>query len=103
MPISVMRMQQTERQSAHSSCIRSRTPEAPRRSSLYRHSRAFDLGDVSEGIRQAVTVYEPLVSERQTTMLDTLAMQVLNSVPVEARKRSDVDEYRALVGLPPRR
>lgn len=60
-------------------------------------------GDVSEGIRRAVTVYEPLVSERQTTMLDTLAMQVLNSVPVEARKRSDVDEYRALVGLPPRR
>jgi DNA-binding transcriptional regulator YiaG len=59
-------------------------------------------GDVSEGIRQARAVYEPLASERQTTMLDTLAIRVLNSVPAEARKRSDVDDYRALVRLPPR-
>jgi len=57
-------------------------------------------GDVSEGIRRARAAYEPLASERQTTMLDTLAMQILNSVPVEKRRRSDVDEYRAIVRLP---
>lgn len=57
-------------------------------------------GDVSEGIRQARAIYEPLASERRTTMLDSLAIQVLDSVPPEARMRSDVDEYRALVRLP---
>lgn len=60
-------------------------------------------GDVSEGIRQARIVYESLASDRRTTMLDALAMQALNSVPVEARKRSDVDEYRALVAIPLRK
>lgn len=60
-------------------------------------------GDVSEGVRQASAIYEPLVSEQRTTMLDALAMQILNSVPVEARQRTDVDEYRALVRLSARK
>jgi hypothetical protein len=54
-------------------------------------------GDITEGIRYARTVYEPLVPEQCTTMVDVLAQRVLNSVPAEAQGRPDVIEYRALL------
>jgi transcriptional regulator with XRE-family HTH domain len=54
-------------------------------------------GDISEGIRHAQATYESLSSGQSTTMVNTLARRVLNPVPVEARKRSDVAEYRMLV------
>lgn len=54
-------------------------------------------GDISEGIRHARNTYEPLASGQCTTMVDSLAQRVLNSVPTEAQVRSDVIEYRALV------
>lgn len=60
-------------------------------------------GDVSEGIRHARAVYEPLASEQQTTMVGALALRVLDSVPDEARERPDVTEYRALVTQPARK
>lgn len=54
------------------------------------------IGDVTEGIRSAQAIYEPLASGR-TEMVDTLARRVLNSVPDEARKRIDVAGYRELL------
>lgn len=60
-------------------------------------------GDISEGIRSAQAVYEPLVSEQCTTMVDALAQRVLTGVPPEARNRSDVAAYRALVMAPSQR
>jgi transcriptional regulator with XRE-family HTH domain len=53
-------------------------------------------GDITEGIRHAQAVYEPLASER-TTMVDALAQQVLSSIPAQAQKRTDVTEYRGLL------
>lgn len=53
-------------------------------------------GDITEGIRNAQAIYEPLASGR-TTMVDTLARQVLNFVPIEAWKRTDVVEYQELL------
>ena len=76
-------------------------PESDNRSpAQIRLMQAFariQSGDISEGIRCARTVYEPLGSGQCTTMVDALAQRVLNSVPFEAQKRSDVAEYRALV------
>lgn len=60
-------------------------------------------GDISEGIRSARVVYEPLVSEHRTTMVEALALRVLNSVPHDARNRTDVAEYRALMTPSPRK
>lgn len=54
-------------------------------------------GDITEGIRHAQTAYGSLGSELRTTMVDALAQRVLSSVPAEARNRSDVANYRALV------
>ena len=54
-------------------------------------------GDLSEGIRFACDVYRPLIPDQRTTMVETLAQRVLNSVPAEAQKRADVTEYRDLV------
>jgi hypothetical protein len=54
-------------------------------------------GDITEGIRQAQAVYEPLSSGQSIAMVDALADRVLTSVPVEAQKRSDVAAYRELV------
>jgi transcriptional regulator with XRE-family HTH domain len=57
-------------------------------------------GDISEGIRHALAVYAPLVSEQRTTMVDVLARRVLASVPAESRSRPDVVAYRELVEPP---
>ena len=53
-------------------------------------------GDITEGIQHAQAVYEPLAFER-TTMVDALARGVLNAIPAEEWKRSDVAGYRELV------
>ena len=53
-------------------------------------------GGIAEGIQHAQSAYEPLALER-TTMVDALARGVLNAVPAEEWKRSDVAEYSALV------
>lgn len=76
---------------------------SPAQVKLMRAFARVRSGDVSEGIRHARAVYEPLASERQTTMVDALALRVLDSVPPEARKRPDVTEYRALVTQPARK
>ena len=53
-------------------------------------------GDITEGIQHAQAVYQPLMFER-TTMVDALARGVLDAVPAEEWKRSDVADYRELV------
>jgi hypothetical protein len=60
-------------------------------------------GDITEGIRSAQAVYEPLMSEQCTTMVDALARTVLTSVPPEDWNRPDVAAYRALVASPSQR
>jgi hypothetical protein len=57
-------------------------------------------GDISEGIQCARAVYEPLVSEQRTAMVDVLARRVLYSIPHEAQNYPDIAEYRALVTQP---
>lgn len=57
-------------------------------------------GNISEGMRRARAVYESLISEQRTTMVDVLARRVLHSVPHEAQNCPDVTEYRALVAQP---
>jgi len=60
-------------------------------------------GDITEGIRSAQAVYEPLMSEQCTTMVDALARTVLTSVPPEVWNRHDVAAYRTLVASPSQR
>lgn len=59
--------------------------------SLIRH------GDINEGLRQALAVYGNLTREQRTSMVDTLARQVMRSVPAEAQEQPDSLAYRALV------
>jgi transcriptional regulator with XRE-family HTH domain len=54
-------------------------------------------GDISEGIRHAQAVYEPLIAAQCTTMVDAIASRILDWVPAEAQDRPDVAAYRALV------
>jgi transcriptional regulator with XRE-family HTH domain len=71
--------------------------------SLIRAFARIRSGDVSEGVRHACAVYETLIPEQCTTMVDTLAQRVLDSVPAEAGRRSDVAEYRALLASKPKK
>jgi transcriptional regulator with XRE-family HTH domain len=57
-------------------------------------------GSVDEGIRHAHAVYGPLSPDQRTTMLGTLAGQVLSSIPAESQNRPDVAAYRTLVASP---
>jgi transcriptional regulator with XRE-family HTH domain len=70
---------------------------SPAQAKLMQAFARIRSGDINEGIRHARAVYEPLVTEQRTTMVDALALQVLNSIPLEAQKRVDVTEYRSLV------
>lgn len=54
-------------------------------------------GDLSEGIRHARSVYEVLGANERTTMVDSLAKQVVAIVPDEARDRPEVVAYRELL------
>jgi len=76
-------------------------PQSDRRSpaqiGLMRAFARIQSGNITEGIQYARAVYEPLVSEQCTTMVDALAQRVLVSVPAEIQGRADVAEYRALI------
>lgn len=76
-------------------------PHSDRRSpaqiGLMRAFARIQSGNITEGIQYARAVYEPLVSEQCTTMVDALARRVLISVPAEIQGRADVAEYRALI------
>jgi hypothetical protein len=54
-------------------------------------------GDISEGIRHAHAVYEPLASSQSSIMVDALAQRVLTCIPIESRRRPDVAAYRELI------
>jgi transcriptional regulator with XRE-family HTH domain len=54
-------------------------------------------GDVSEGIRQAQSTYEPLRSAHRTAMVDTLARRILIYVPAREKNRPDVAAYQELM------
>jgi len=54
-------------------------------------------GDVTEGIRQAHTVYEAHPAEHRTTLITHLANQVLRAVPPASRTTPAVTAYRDLL------
>jgi len=74
---------------------------SPAQTNLMRAFARIKAGDITEGIRHASAVYEPLNSEQRTTMVDALAQRVLDQIPREARNRPDVIGYRALISARP--
>ena len=63
----------------------------------YGHVRA---GDVTEGVRLALDVYNTQPAEHRIKMIRTLASQVLEAVPASRRKDTLVADYRELLSQP---
>lgn len=64
----------------------------------YGHVRA---GDVTEGVRLALDVYDAQPAEQRANAIRTLAGQVLEAVPAPRRKDTLVADYRELLSQPP--
>jgi transcriptional regulator with XRE-family HTH domain len=80
--------------------------EPPRRPAQLRLLHAAGLvraGDTTEGIRQAHALYEAQPAEQRSTMVTSLAHQVMESVPAPRRAEPAVAAYRELLASAPRR
>ncbi|MFC5750492.1 helix-turn-helix domain-containing protein [Actinomadura rugatobispora] len=80
--------------------------EPPRRPAQLRLLHAAGLvraGDVTEGVRHAHAVYEAQPADQRSTMVTSLAKQVMEAVPEAGRKQPGVAAYGELLASGPRR
>jgi len=64
------------------------------------HKIVYRRATVIELHLQGYIAYETLMREQRTAKVNTLARRVLEGVPMDARKRPEVVEYRALISAP---